>query len=389
MRIAIDGRTIARRRTGVGVYADRLVRGLLTVDQTNSYTLFLAEDDPSLEASNLVKIILPTSTRFGSNRLWENATLPQYLEDHDIDVYFSPAYVLPVLKKSRGRGRLQLKPRMIATVHDLVSYHYPETFTLKMRLWQRIFVSNAVRVADCILADSIATKTDIHRFYDIPQELVKVLHLPVDDTLRRVEDQETLSRVRATYSLPLKFILYVGTLEPRKNVGRLAAAYARLPEQLRNEYSLVLVGRPGWHYEEIEREIDDLQLGGKLIRLGFVNQSDLPVLYSLASVFAYLSLYEGFGAPPLEAMACGTPVLSSGSSSLPEVVGTAGILVDPLKIGSISDQLRLMLTDTELQKRLSQAGPRQAEKFQRADIARQLLRVFEDVCAGGYIGTKR
>lgn len=382
MRIAIDGRTIARQRTGVGVYADRLLRGLLSVDQHNSYTVFMAEKDPSLEAPNLVKIILPTSTRFGSNRLWENVTLPRFLRENDTDIYFSPAYVLPMLKNARRTRRPITKPHLVATVHDLVSYHYPETFTLKMRLWQRLFVSNAVRVADCILADSIATKADIHKFHDIPQHLVKVLHLPVDETLHRVDDPKVLSRVRTTYNLPHKFILNVGTLEPRKNVGRLAAAYAKLPDQLRREYSLVLVGRPGWHYQEIEREINELHLEDKLIRLGFVDQGDLPALYSLASVFAYLSLYEGFGAPPLEAMACGTPVLSSNSSSLPEVVGDAGILVHPLDVGEITEQLRRLLTDGGLRARLSEKGLRQAEKFQTVDKARELLKVFEDVCSG-------
>lgn len=381
MRIAIDGRTIVSQRTGVGVYAERLVRSFLSIDRQNSYTLFMAEDDPSLDAPNLTKVILSSSTAMGPNRVWENFVLPRFLRKQRIDVYFSPAYVLPILHPPRGKRGSTHHTAMVVTIHDLVAYHFPETFTLKMRIWQRLFVANAVRVADCILADSVATKLDIQHFHEIPDDVVKVVYLPVDARFQTVSDCAILERLRTTYKLPPKFILCVGTLEPRKNIGRLAAAYAKLPESLRKEHSLVLAGGLGWYSEGIKKEIDALSLGEQIRLLGYVHQHDLPALYSLASAFAYLSLYEGFGAPPLESMACGTPVICSRSSSLPEVVGDAGILVDPLNLDEITSQLSRVLTDESLRSRLSEAGKRQAGLFRAHDKALDILQIFEELAA--------
>jgi glycosyltransferase involved in cell wall biosynthesis len=270
---------------------------------------------------------------------------------------------------------------MVATIHDLVSYHFPETFTLKMRLWQRLFVSNAVRVADCIFADSIATKHDIQRYYDIPEETIKVVYLPVDTRIQKVQDAATLADIRKTYDLPDKFILYLGTLEPRKNVGRLAAAYAKLPESVRATHSLVLAGNLGWYSEGIKREIEGLHLGNRIRLLGYVRHADLPALYTLASAFAYLSLYEGFGAPPLEAMACGTPVICARSSSLPEVVGDAALLVDPLNLEEISKGILQLLSDDSIRKRLISRGLHQATLFTADDKAAEILHIFGELAA--------
>jgi glycosyltransferase involved in cell wall biosynthesis len=377
MHIAIDGRTIVRQRTGIGVYAERLVRSLLTIDRKNAYTLFMAQDDPSLQAPNLTKVLLPGSTTIGPNRIWENLVLPRFLSRHAVDIYFSPGYLLPFVYRSRLARGSKRGPLLVVTIHDLVSYHYPETFTRKMRVWQKLFVRNAVRVADCVLTISEATKRDLHHFYQIPDDIVKVGYLTVDKRFQPTTDSALLERVQTAYELPAKFILYVGTLEPRKNVGRLAAAYARLPEQLREEYGLVLAGRPGWYFEEIKREITALGLRDQIRILGYVSLSDLPTLYTLASVFAYPSLYEGFGIPPLEAMACGTPVICSRSSSLPEVIGDAGILVDPLNVDEISTQLQRLLQDENLRSILSGAGMRRAQLFDADVKAAEVLQIFE------------
>ena len=382
MHIAIDGRTIVRNRTGVGVYAERLVRSLLQIDSRNTYTVFLLEDAPSIFAPNLQKVMVNRFSGMGPNRFWENFVLPSFLARNRIDIYFSPAYVLPVLHAARGRSRGNTRTKFVVTLHDLVSFIYPETFTLKMRLWQRIFVSNAVRVADRILADSAATKEDILKFYPIDQDLIDVVHLPVGEQFRRITDCDALNAIRQKHGLPEKFILYVGTLEPRKNVARLTQAYAELPQSLRENYALVLAGAPGWFSEEIIRQIDALNLPDRILRIGYVDQAHLPELYSLASVFAYLSVYEGFGAPPIEAMACGTPVLCSNSSSLPEAVGDAGILVDPYDVGQIRDGLERVLTDDSVRAQLIAAGNKRTEQYNALDKAREVLKIFEDVAAG-------
>jgi glycosyltransferase involved in cell wall biosynthesis len=380
MHIAIDGRTIVRNRTGVGYYAERLVEALLHLDQRNAYTLFLLEDDPNIAAPNLKKVMVTRYTGMGPNRFWENLVLPRYLAENDVDIYFSPAYVLPILRRRRRNSKS--RTRFIVTIHDLVGFIFPDTFTLKMRLWQRIFVGNAVRVADRILADSEATKKDILRFYNLDADLVNVVYPPVGEQFRPVTDQETIENIRKLHDLPDKFILYVGTLEPRKNVAGLARAYAKLPEQIRARYALILAGAPGWYSTEIIKEIESLKMPDRIRILGYVDRRILAGLYSMASVFAYLSVYEGFGSPPLEAMACGTPVLSSHSSSLPEAVGEAGVLVDPDNIDEISAQLTRLLTDDSLREKLSQAGVRRAQQFSALEKAREVLRIFEEISAG-------
>jgi glycosyltransferase involved in cell wall biosynthesis len=382
MHIAIDGRTIVRNRTGVGVYAERLVRSLLQIDSRNTYSLFLLEDDPSITGPNLTKVPVNRYAGMGPNRLWENLVLPRFLDKNRVDIYFSPAYVLPMVRRARRPNR-NSRTRFVVTLHDLVSYVYPETFTIKMKLWQRIFVSNAVRVADRILADSEATKRDILRFYNVDADLIKVVYLPVGEQFRRITDSNALERIREKYGLPEKFILYVGTLEPRKNVARLAQAYAQLPKGLRDEYALVLAGAPGWFSEDIVAQIDSLQMPDRIRRIGYVDQGTLPAFYSLASVFAYLSVYEGFGAPPVEAMACGTPVLCSNTSSLPEAVGDAAILVDPYDVSQIAAQLNRLLTDDPVRSKLIAAGLGRAAQFNALDKAREVLRSFEEVMAEG------
>ncbi len=380
MHIAIDGRTIVRNRTGVGVYAERLVQALLRLDQKNAYTLFLLEDNLSIFGPNLKKVMVNRYAGMGPNRFWENLVLPRYLAKNDVDIYFCPAYVLPLLRRRRKRSGARTK--LVVTIHDLVAFIYPETFTLKMRIWQRLFVGNAVRVADRILADSEATKKDILRFYNLDADLINVVYPPVGDHFRPVTDPETIGSIRNEHGLPEKFILYVGTLEPRKNVTGLAKAYARLPRELRDQYALILVGAPGWYSDEIKKVIASLQMPDRIRMIGYVDRRILAGLYSMASVFAYLSVYEGFGTPPLEAMACGTPVLSSHSSSLPEAVGDAGILVDPDNIDEITVQLTTLLTDGSVRMKLSQAGRKWAERFSAFEKAKEVLKILEEVGAG-------
>lgn len=381
MHIAIDGRTILRNRTGVGVYAERLVRSLLEIDRKNEYTLFLLEDDPTFNQPNLHKVFITRYAGIGPNRFWENFILPGYLKTNEVDIFFCPAYILPLLTQSRKRRNRSHRTKFVVTIHDLVGFIVPETFTLKMRLWQRIFVGNAVRVADRILADSESTKHDILRFYQLNPALIHVVHLPVGEQFKPISDRAVLDDIRKMYDLPPKFILYVGTLEPRKNVARLAHAYVQLPVELQKEYSLVLVGASGWYSKGIIEEIESLKVPQRIRQIGYVDQQSLPALYNLASVFAYLSVYEGFGAPPLEAMACGTPTLTSHSSSLPEAVGDAAALVDPQNVDAISAILARLLTDVTLRNKLSNAGLKHVKNFKALDKAREVLKIFEEVFA--------
>jgi glycosyltransferase involved in cell wall biosynthesis len=395
MKIAIDGRTIVRNKTGVGAYADRLVRALIESDTRNEYHLFLVEPNESISASNLTKILIPGMNRAGRNRLWENFLAPSYLHDHGIDIYFSPAYALPLLPRLRAIARVLPLParvksicnadgrvKYIVTIHDLIGHVYPEYFTKKMRLWQRLFIDNAVRMADCIMLDSMATLNDLKKFYpSTDTSKTHVVYPDLDARFGPVNDVDALARVRTKYSLPEKFVLYVGTVEPRKNVGGLAQGYALIAESLRRECPLIIAGGLGWYADDILKEIASLNAGGDIRRIGYVDDADLPALFNCAHVFAFPSHYEGFGYPPLEAMACGVPVISSDRSSLPEAVGDAALIVDPDTPRQIAMELTRLLTQPELREELKQKGYERASMFRRNRCALDTLDLFEQLCA--------
>jgi glycosyltransferase involved in cell wall biosynthesis len=370
MRIAIDGRTIVGDKTGVGVYAERIVRSLLSIDRRNHYFLFLVEPIDDLQAPNLTTLLIKGYNRAGLNRVWENVLMPRFAARNNIDLYFSPAYALPLLPPPRLR--------FVAVIHDLIGLLYPETFTPKMRLWQKIFVANAAKVADRIITGSEATKTDFLRLYPSAASKTSVIYHSIDDDYRPADDMKELDRVRSAYSLPEKIVLYVGTVEPRKNVAHLARGFALLPESLRNQYTLVIAGKPGWFVESIKTEITRLELGDKVRFIGYVDRHDLPSLYQLATLFVYPSIYEGFGFPPLEAMSCGVPVLCSNTSSFPEVVGDAAIMVDPHDVGQMTKELEKVLSDSPLREEMRKKGFAQARRFSARKTAEETLKVLEE-----------
>ena len=390
MRIAIDGRTIVRMRSGVGMYAERIVRALLQIDHRNEYFLFLTEPSSTLDFPNLKQVLIKGYDQIFLKQWWESFSLPRYLENHKIDLYFSPSYTLPLLPRFARFGRmlpipsswkipfnLDRRVKYVVAIHDLVGFALPDTFTLKMRLWQKLFVSNAVHSADRILASSESTKRDLFRFFDFDREKVSVVYLSLDEQFARVKRRKLLAKVRAKYSLPEQFILAVGTIEPRKNIAGAARAYSLLPSDLRDKCKLVIAGGKGWHTDAIFGEVNRLGIQADVTFLGFVDQEDLSALYSLASVFVYPSLYEGFGFPPLEEMACGTPVITSTRSSLPEVVGDAAIMTEPTDYRTMSDEISKVLTNRKVQTELIRRGLRQAKRFNWRLAAQRTLKIFE------------
>jgi glycosyltransferase involved in cell wall biosynthesis len=390
MRVAIDGRTIVHDRSGVGTYADQIVRWLLRLDSHNEYFLFLVTDAPGLEAPNLQKILIAGYDRMILNRWWENVLLPGYLTRHEIDVYFSPSYTLPILprlgavvapvslpQKLTALFNPRKTPRYVVTIHDVIGAIHPETFTPKMRMWQALFSRNAAVLADRLIAVSESTKRDFTRLYGpVHQDIVVVPH-GLDERFLRVTDPGELQRVRQRYSLPAAFVLNVGTIEPRKNVTGLASAYALLPAEMRKRYPLVICGAHGWYSESILAEIQALGISDSIKMVGFAAHEDLPALYSLATLFVYPSLYEGFGYPPLEAMACGTPVITSNTSSLPEVVGDAGMLVAPRDTDALARHIERALSEPQLRRHLAQKGMERAKHFHWEMTAGRTLSVLK------------
>jgi glycosyltransferase involved in cell wall biosynthesis len=216
---------------------------------------------------------------------------------------------------------------------------------------------------------------------DVEPNRVAVVYGGVDSGFHPIEDEATLQAARVKYGLFSPFILYVGTIEPRKNLGRLLRAYTRLRAKYKTPHRLVVAGGLGWLYQDVLREIDELASEHEVIFLGRVPDEDLPTLYSLADVFAFPSLYEGFGLPPLEAMACGVPVVCSNTSSLPEVVGDAGILVSPYDIDALSEAIAGLLEDPARRSELAARGRERARLFTWERSARQLLAIYKRVGA--------
>jgi glycosyltransferase involved in cell wall biosynthesis len=231
--------------------------------------------------------------------------------------------------------------------------------------------------ADAIIAVSEHTRRDVTRLMGIPADRMTVIHGGVDQAFRPIEARAELERVRAEYDLPLRFVLFFGTLEPRKNLVTLLEAYAALLQEDPALAPLVVAGRKGWRYQESLRRIRDRGLTERVVLTDWVRDEDVPALLNLAQVLVFPSRYEGFGLPPLEAMACGTPVISSNAASLPEVVGDAGVLVEPLDAAALAAALRRVLQDEALRRELRAKGLRQASRFTWERAARETLAVYE------------
>ena len=271
---------------------------------------------------------------------------------------------------------LATKRPMVATVHDVAFLHYPEFFTRRgNRVFRRSVVALKSRAAK-VLCSSSATLNDL-RDLGFSEERLRFVPLGV----RHVEvTDEDRARVREKLSLPSDYLLFVGTLEPRKNVDRLVRAFARLVRD-GLPHSLVLAGGRGWDYAAIDRAVADEGIGHRVIIPGYVRREDQPLWYSAADLFTYPSQYEGFGLPVLEALACGTPVVTSNSSSLPEVVGRAGLVIDPSDESSLAEAMRSVLTDGTLAARLRDAGPVQAAQFSWARSAAGCVRAYREAAA--------
>jgi glycosyltransferase involved in cell wall biosynthesis len=237
-------------------------------------------------------------------------------------------------------------------------------------------VPRAVQRADWVLTDSESTRRDAIELLRVPPDKLSVLYPGVEARFRPVLDTESRARVRRKYGLPPCFVLGVGTVQPRKNYERLLEAFVQIESQ---ELSLVIVGGKGWLYERLFGRVQELKITDRVIFTGYIDDIDLPLVYNLAELFVFPSLYEGFGIPPLEAMACGTPVVAADNSSLPEVVGDAGLLVDAENVEALADAISRVLNDAVLRQTLIERGLSRVEQFTWERAARTLLSTYEHV----------
>jgi len=365
MHIGIDGIVLRGRDAGTFRYFEQLLRGLAQIDMQNEYIVFVR--------NVLLSQAIPSQTNFHLHRLTPTILPPALRQQFfcswnvlgKLDLLHSIAFVPP---KQPGC-------KTIATVPDLVFELHPELTKWTGRLWWKLFARESLRKASQIITHSHSTKSELCRYFGVPEEKIQVLNHYAKESFRPTLDRTIPRR----YGLPDKYILYLGTLEPRKNVTTLIRAFALAKQRGALPHALVIAGQRGWLYQDIFRTVEQLELKAHVIFLGYVPDDDLPALYSGADLFAYLSWYEGFGLPVLEAMACGTPVLTSNVSALPEVVGDAGILVAPNNPEQAASEMLRVLTDTELRHELSARGLARAALFSQERFARGILQVYEEV----------
>lgn len=302
---------------------------------------------------------------------WEQVVLPVLALRDRLDVLHCPLNVLPVAARVP----------VVLTIHDLTFIRFPERFHPAKRRYLATFTRYAAHHASRIVTDSAATRADVIDALHADPDRVAVVYPGVDPDFRPYHGEgERPEAFRARLGLPERYVLYMGTLEPRKNVDRLVRAFARLVRD-GLPHSLVLAGGRGWDYAAIDRAVADEGIGHRVIIPGYVRREDQPLWYSAADLFTYPSQYEGFGLPVLEALACGTPVVTSNSSSLPEVVGRAGLVIDPSDESSLAEAMRSVLTDGTLAARLRDAGPVQAAQFSWARSAAGCVRAYREAAA--------
>jgi glycosyltransferase involved in cell wall biosynthesis len=369
VRVTIDYTPALRQSAGIGRYTRGLIRALAQIDHENNYTLFSAGQAPGAQGwpPNFSLRTVPVQARH-LGIAWHRLHLPMPADwlAGPADLFHSPDFTLPPLARARG----------VVTVHDLSFLTVPECADPRLRAFLARAVPSAVRRARRVLADSGNTADDLNRLLGVPADKISVVQAGIEPRFEPVRDSDCLARVRARYQLPDHFILGLGTLEPRKNFAGLIRAYGALQQRAGVSQDLVIAGGPGWLYQGIYDEAKRQPLPMSIHFPGFVADEDLPALYSLADIFAFPSLYEGFGIPPLEAMACGTPVICANNSSLPEAVGDAALLIDARDEGALVDGLHTLVSDDRLRARLVRAGLARAGHFAWSGAASALLAAY-------------
>lgn len=399
MRIGIDIRTLMDKHySGVPEYTSNLVKEILRLDKKNEYKLFYNSGKdvsgriPDFAGSNVKIISTGYPNKIFNFVMQKTSRRPKIDQLLKVDLFFMPHINFVALSN---------KCKSVLTIHDLSFLpaspltsqggpassltskggRYPEFFSLRKNFWHKMInVKKLVRRFDKIIAVSENTKNDIVELCGVSPEKVKVIYSAVDMRFRKVDREHVrLPEVKEKYGLPDKFILYLGNLEPRKNIRGIIQAYSELRAKNKElkEVKLAIVGSRGWKSKNIFKAWQESRYKDDIKFLGYVPAVDKIYLYNLATLFVYPSFYEGFGFPPLEAMACGTPVVTSFASSLPEIVGDAAIMVDPYNIADIAGAMEQVLISRGLQNDLIKKGLEQARRFSWKKTAKEYLEVFK------------
>jgi glycosyltransferase involved in cell wall biosynthesis len=353
--------------TGVEVYAAELIRNLAKLDRDNRYILYF-RTKPQAWFYDLPKNFAVKVMPFP--KFWTQIRLSWEMFAHPVDVLVILAAAMPIHHPKKT----------VVTIHDIAFETFSGIYTGFMNYYQKFFARFAVRSAAKVLTVSEATKKDLVNIYHANPDKIAVTYLAADlnqfKPMPYADVQPVLDKYKLSYK---KYILFLGTLQPRKNLPRLIDAYIKLKKENRIEEKLVLAGGKGWLWEPIVKKLDDAKMSQDVKHLGYIDEQDKAALYNGAAMLVLPSLSEGFGLPPLEAMACGTPAVVSNNSSLAEIVGDSGELFDPLSVGSIADAMLKVLTNKELQNTLAAKGQARAKQFTWEKTARETLAVLNSL----------
>lgn len=375
LRIGIDATAIPSNRVGAGVYTFNLVKYLSIIDKKNQYYIFGSPstiDEWRIKQTNIK--FLKVNNRYRPLRiLWEHTMLPLLVKKFNLDILHSPHYTSPLIKTSHS----------VVTFHDMIFFIYPSLHTLFKRYYFKKMMLASLKHADAIIAVSESTKNDILKYCRVSPSKISVI-LEAADGIFKPSAYNSIEYICKKYGLESKkYILFTGLLEPRKNVPVLLKAFAGI-RQKGHEIKLAIVGRQGWMYNEIFKTIKQLNLEQHIVFTGYVPETELPHLYSGAAVFVYPSLYEGFGLPVLEAMSCGTPVITSNISSMPEIVGNAALTINPHNHHELMQAIEKIIADSNLSISLKSRGLKRATEFSWEKTAIETLKVYHNVCNMAY-----
>lgn len=362
------------RAAGVSRYIYQLLRHLPEEDPRLRYTAYLGFHCEDLPKAIRQEVASVPTWRPPVRILWEQLVAPLRAWQHGLDLWHALVNVQPIL----------LPKAAVVTIQDLSFLAYPEGFRRGQRLYNRLFVRMSAHRARHVIVTSHYTKQDLVRRFHISPDKVTVTHLAMDEQFRPLPERATLEEFRRRKGLPEHFVLYLGTIEPRKNLIRLIQAYAMLKRK-GLPHHLVIGGGKGWLYDKIYAAAQESGVQDSVHFPGFIPQNEMVLWYNSADLFVYPSLFEGFGLPPLEAMACGVPVITSNVSSLPEIVGDGALTVNPLYVEEIAEAMHTLLTNREQRERWRQAGLKRASAFSWAHTARQTIGVYRMLLKAGEV----
>jgi glycosyltransferase involved in cell wall biosynthesis len=374
VKIAIDIRTIDKPRSGVGYYVTNLVEQLMTIDDANRYCLISNDagfDKGLTGAGNFRHCHTRISNEnhlFGD--IWENTVLPRSLEKMGIDIFHGPAFMIPLFK-----GDL----RTVATIHDIVAFILPHTIPKKYSLYMKLLISQVVKRADRIISVSESTKADLVTWLGTPEDKIDVVPQGVSSRFVPASPDDDGQTIRKKYGIRGDYYLFVGNLEPRKNLIRIMQAFEAARDSLGRDIQLVVCGKKGWLYDDIIAAYHRIKRDSEIILTNYVDERDLLGLYQHARIFLFPTLYEGFGMPVLEAMAAGAPVVTSNVSSFPEICGDAALLVDPYDIGAIAGAILDVEDSAELRAELRERGLRRVQDYTWRATAEKTLDVYRSL----------